>query len=104
MDKNGRKRRHPNVLPGASFPKLEVTITELVRTGQYFADGKSLKVNAVLEEKDGKSILIINKSEIKYAFPVERGVRFHVLKLNGRFIHDMKANELTGDYKVGVAY
>ena len=76
---------------GKEFPKLQVKITELVRGNKDFDRGKSVKVNATLQEKEGKRVLLIEGESIAYSF--ERNQGFLILK--GGFKSEKKI-DLTG--------
>jgi hypothetical protein len=79
---------------GKQFPKLEVTITELVPGGKGLVPKESFKVGAVVQEKDGKRVLVIEGTAIAYGF--RQGRDFLVLK--GEFEHKKKRINLTGNW------
>jgi hypothetical protein len=77
-----------------AFPEFVVTVTELVLDGKGFAPAGSFKVDAALQEKGGKNVLVINGKDIGYSFEGDQG--FLVLK--GEFEHQKKVINLTGKW------
>jgi hypothetical protein len=91
---SGRGKRELH-FEGKEFPKLQLTITDLVPGKKDFDTGESFKVvNVTLQENAGKRVLVIEGKSFDYAFEGNR--RFLVLK--GAFEHKNKTINLTGKW------
>jgi hypothetical protein len=77
------------------FPKLRLTITELVPgTKDFSTADHPIEVDAMLQERDGKGVLVIEGKDITYGFDK---ARFLILK--GEFLFQKKtAVKLTGTW------